>query len=79
MCQTAFIKGRGLHEGVLALHKIIHDVRVKKSWGIFLKLNFEKACDRVNWEFLRTVLSEKVLNQGWFIASCSLLPGDNID
>jgi hypothetical protein len=54
--QTAFIKGRCLHEGVLALHEISHELRVKKLKAILLKLDFEKAYDRVNWDFLREVL-----------------------
>jgi hypothetical protein len=57
--QTAFIKGRSLHEGVLALHEIAHELRVKKLGGLLLKLDFEKAYDRVNWEFLREVLARK--------------------
>jgi hypothetical protein len=28
--QTTFLKGRCLHEGVLALHEIAHELRVKK-------------------------------------------------
>ena len=60
--QTAFIKGRCLHEGVLAIHEIAHELRVKVLGGLFLKLDFEKACDRVNWEFLREVLSRKGLS-----------------
>jgi hypothetical protein len=52
--QTAFIKGRLPHEGVLDLHEIAHDLRV-----LLLKLDFEKAHDRVNWEFLREVLTQK--------------------
>jgi mannosylglycoprotein endo-beta-mannosidase len=55
--QTTFIKGRCLHEGVLALHEIAHELRVRKLGGLILKLDFEKAYDRVNWEFLREVLS----------------------
>jgi hypothetical protein len=57
--QTTFIKGRSLHEGVLALHEIAHELRVKKLGGLLLKLDFEKAYDRVNWEFLREVLARK--------------------
>jgi hypothetical protein len=46
--QTAFIRGRCLHEGVLALHEIMHELRVKRLGGLLLKLDFEKAYDRVN-------------------------------
>jgi hypothetical protein len=31
--QTAFIRGRCLHEGVLALHEIMHELRVKRLGG----------------------------------------------
>jgi mannosylglycoprotein endo-beta-mannosidase len=57
--QTAFIKGRCLHEGVVALHEIVHELRSKKLRGLLLKLDFEKAYDRVNWDFLREVLTRK--------------------
>jgi hypothetical protein len=57
--QSTFIKGRCLHEGVLALHEITHELRVRKLKGLILKLDFEKAYDRVNWEFLREVLLRK--------------------
>nr|XP_051197209.1 uncharacterized protein LOC127310588 [Lolium perenne] len=57
--QTAFIRGRCLHEGVLALHEIAHELRAKKLGGLLLKLDFEKAYDRVNWDFLREVLLRK--------------------
>jgi hypothetical protein len=57
--QTAFIKGRALHERVLALHEIAHELKLKKLGGLFLKLDFEKAYDRVSWDFLRDVLRRK--------------------
>jgi hypothetical protein len=57
--QTAFIKGRFIQDGPLALHEIIHELKSKNLPAILLKLDFEKAYDRVNWQFLREVLLRK--------------------
>ena len=46
--QTAFIKGRYILESVVAAHEIIHDVHRNKEEGIMLKLDYEKAYDRVS-------------------------------
>jgi hypothetical protein len=39
-------------DGVVSLHEIMHHVHVKKQVGVILKLCFEKAYDKLNWEFL---------------------------
>jgi hypothetical protein len=57
--QSAFIRGRCVHEGVLALQEITNELRAKKLYGLVLKLDFEKVYDRVNREFLREVLIRK--------------------
>lgn len=57
--QSAFIKGRCLHEGALALHEIVHELHVRKQKGLLLKLDFEKAYDRVNWDFMQEILLRK--------------------
>jgi hypothetical protein len=46
--QTTFIKGRYIMEGVLSLHEVVHELRAKKLGGVILKLDFEKAYDKVN-------------------------------
>jgi hypothetical protein len=46
--QTAFIKGRFILDGVLALQEIVHELKSKQLGVILLKLDFEKAYDRVN-------------------------------
>jgi hypothetical protein len=56
MAQTAFIKGRCLLDGALALHEIIDELKSANHKDVILKLNFEKAYDRVSWAFLRSVL-----------------------
>jgi hypothetical protein len=43
-------------EGVVMLHETIHELHRKKMSGVILKLNFEKAYDKVNWNFLQQTL-----------------------
>jgi hypothetical protein len=62
--QTAFIKGRNILDGSLALIEIVHELRKKKLGGILLKLDFEKAYDMVNWDFLTEVLRRKGFDVG---------------
>jgi hypothetical protein len=62
--KTAFINGRFILDGALALQEIIHELKRKKLGGILLKINFEKAYDRVNWEFLVEVLRAKGFDVG---------------
>jgi hypothetical protein len=64
MAQTAFINGRCLLDGALALHEIIDELKVSNLKAVILKLDFEKAYDRVSWCFLRTVLLCKGFDAG---------------
>lgn len=50
--QTGFLKGRQISEGILISNEIIHSIKNKQSEGIILKLDFEKAFDSVDWDFL---------------------------
>jgi hypothetical protein len=45
--QTAFLKGRNIMSGVMILHEILHETKKKKQLGVILKLDFEKAYDKV--------------------------------
>ena len=50
--QTAFIPGRYILDGVLIVHEILHELRVRKKKGIILKFDFEfwSNMDRVDPE-----------------------------
>jgi hypothetical protein len=48
--QTVFIKNRNILEGVVILPEVIHDLKLKKR-GLILKIDFEKAYDKVRWDF----------------------------
>jgi hypothetical protein len=49
--QSAFIKGRYILESVVTAHEIVHSISKSNSKGIILKLDYEKAYDRVNLDF----------------------------
>jgi hypothetical protein len=63
--QTAFLPGRYILEGVVILHETIHELHRKRQKGLILKLDFEKAYDKVNWDFLQQVLRMKGFSAKW--------------
>jgi hypothetical protein len=46
--QTTFIKNRFALEGVLMLHEVVHELEIKKQRGVIMKVDFEKAYDKMN-------------------------------
>ena len=63
--QTGFIKDRNILEGVVILHEIIHELKIKKKKGLILKIDFEKAYDKVSWVFLEEVMKTKKFPDRW--------------
>lgn len=58
--QSSFIPKRGTCDNALIAQEIVHYMHKKKgkSGYIMFKIDFEKAYDRVDWQFLRLTLSE---------------------
>ncbi|XP_019418409.1 PREDICTED: uncharacterized protein LOC109329191 [Lupinus angustifolius] len=72
-CQTAFIKGRNIMDGVVIANEIIDQARKKKDGNCFIfKVDFEKAYDSVNWSFLLYMLERMGFCFKWrnWIKSC---------
>jgi hypothetical protein len=57
-CQSAFIPGRWIAENQLIVHELLHSFKRRKVKGGFvaMKVDLQKAYDRINWNFLRIVL-----------------------
>ena len=45
--QTTFMQGRHILDGVVILHETVHELHPKKLNGVVLKIDFEKAYDKV--------------------------------
>ena len=57
--QTAFMRGRNILEGVIIFHETIHELHRKNQNGVIIKIDFEKAYDKVRWDFLLQTLRMK--------------------
>ena len=57
-CQSAFVPGRWIAENEVVVQELLHSFKKRKVKGGFLaiKLDLQKAYDRVNWKFLQAVL-----------------------
>jgi hypothetical protein len=62
---TTFIQGRNIMNIVMVLHKILHETKRKKEIGVILKLDFEKAYDKVCWGFLMKCLRMRGFDELW--------------
>ncbi|OMO80770.1 reverse transcriptase [Corchorus capsularis] len=66
--QSAFIKGRAISDNVIIAGEIIETIRKRENGkGILgaLKLDMNKAYDRVSWLFLETVMESMGFNGHW--------------
>jgi hypothetical protein len=63
--QTAFMQGRNILDGVVTLHETVHELHRKKLNGVILKIDFEKAYDKVKWSFLQQTLRMKGFSDEW--------------
>jgi hypothetical protein len=57
---------------------IIHDTVQNGGKGIVLKLDYEKAYDRVSWQFLEEMLTSKGFGQRWTSCVLRLVRGGSI-
>jgi len=63
LSQTAFIPGRNILDGVVMVHEVLDQLKTQKRRGIILKLDFEKAYDKVRWCFLYVVVKKGFLHK----------------
>jgi hypothetical protein len=57
--QVAFLSSCDILEGVGVLHEVLNELKRTKAQGIVLKLDFEKAYDKVQWSFFERSFEEE--------------------
>jgi len=51
-----FVQNRQILDVVLVANEIVEEVRKKKGKGLIVKIDFEKAYDHVEWNFVDDVM-----------------------
>jgi hypothetical protein len=63
--QSAFIKGRNLHDNFLLVRQLARKINAKKETGVLLKLDISRAFDSLSWSFLFEVLRCLGFSPAW--------------
>jgi hypothetical protein len=63
--QGAFIQGRYILESVAIAHEIVHNLHNNKEPGVIIKLDYGKAYDRINLEFVFEILKLRGFGDTW--------------
>ena len=56
--QCSFVPGRHISDNIMIFHEVVHYLHSKRSGKgyIVLKIDLEKAYNRLSWDFVRTTL-----------------------
>ena len=59
-CQSAFVSGNWIGENQVIVKKLMHSFKTRKVKDEFIaiKMDLQKAYNRINWSFLNIVLSK---------------------
>nr|KAJ0194091.1 hypothetical protein LSAT_V11C800426490 [Lactuca sativa] len=63
--QSAFIKDRYILDGPLIVNEVISWLRKSKSKAFLFKVDFEKAFDCLNWDYLDSVMEQMNFGGKW--------------
>ena len=63
--QGAFVERRQILDTVLIANEVVDEKRRLWDEGIMFKIDFEKAYDHVDWDFLEHVLERKGFSSKW--------------
>src|SRR4051812_45013948 len=63
--QSAFIKGRNLHDNFLLVRQVARSLHRRRAKGVLLKLDISRVYDTLSWPFLFEVLCAKGFSDTW--------------
>jgi hypothetical protein len=70
--QSAFLPNRQILDGVLVINDLLDLAKRRKDKCLFFKVDFERAYDTVNWNFVEYMMVRMGFGEGWrrWIRAC---------
>ena len=63
--QNAFVEGRQILDASLIANEVVDVLVRRKKSGVLCKLDIEKECDNLDWDFLLKVMSKMGFGTKW--------------
>lgn len=63
--QSAFLKNRYILDNVVLCHEVIHHCKHTNQKGVVIKIDFEKAYDKINWNYLLRIMNDRGFGDQW--------------
>ena len=66
--QSAFVVGRQIHDNIMIVQEVFHHLKLRKKekkYKMNLKLDRNKAYDKVEWDFLKAILGKMGFAERW--------------
>ncbi|XP_019189720.1 PREDICTED: uncharacterized protein LOC109184127 [Ipomoea nil] len=65
--QSSFVPGRQITDNILVYQEVMHSMRIKKGKSriMAIKIDLEKAYDRLSWDFINDTLCDAGFNNDW--------------
>jgi hypothetical protein len=68
---------RNILDGVVILHERVHELYRKNMNGVIIKIEFEKAYDKVKWSFLQQSSRMIDFSEEWLALIHSFISGES--
>jgi hypothetical protein len=63
--KVGYVEGRKIMGSVILAHESIHSLKTTRTPGILIKLNLSKYFDRINWQYMHSLLEALGFDSIW--------------
>eukprot|EP00253_Pinus_taeda_P017644 PITA_17644 len=63
--QSGYVEGRQILNNIIQAHEVVHSLTINRKAGMIMQLDIDKAYDKLNWTYIRKVLSAFGFDHNW--------------
>ncbi len=63
--QSSYVEGRQILNNIIQVRELVHSLTRNRKAGIIMQLDLAKACDKLNWTYIRRVIVAFGFDHNW--------------